>query len=199
MIALRDWVGQFAGAGKLIGIALVLGLAAMAGGWLTGVLKDREIAELKRGHAEAAAKAERAASQRLAEAKARGDALTVDLHVANAAALRLQEQLHEEIELATQGRACLDAAALRVLDRAPGIAAHRVPAPARVAPAKDAPDPARDTAQRAGDERSATDTDIGRWVLGAGRQYDECVRRLDALIDWHTPDPEHQDRAPAWN
>lgn len=193
------WAGgsnQLRDAAKMIGVALVVALAALAGGWLTGVVKDRDIAQLKETHATVWKIAESESRRRLAQAQARGDTLTVDLHTANAAAVRLQEQLHEEIALATRGRACLDAAALRVLDRAPGIAPARLPAPTGRAAATGGANAAADSAQRPGDDRGATDTDIASWALGAGGQYAECARRLDALIDWH--DPEQDERVPIW-
>lgn len=215
MSPLALWVDQFRGATKMVGIGLVLGLAALAGGWLNGVFKEREIAALetalqtvKREHAEQwRLLAERAAAD-LQAAQARGDVLTEELMAATRAAELLRGELHEQIDLATQGRACLDAAALRVLDRAPGIAARPVPAAPRRAAAAGGAQPAADPAQPAGDaqlgaelepdERSASDTDLARWALTAGARYDECARRLDALIDWHDNPPE-ADRVPAWN
>lgn len=201
MSPLRLWADQFAGGGKLIGALALLAAAALAGGWLTGVVKEREIAQLKESHAAAWGIAEREARRRLDEAQTRGDALTTDLHAANRAALRLQEELDEQIAVATQGRACLDAAALRVLDRAPGIAAPRLPAAAGRAVAAGGADAAADPARAAGggDASVATDTDVARWALDAGRQYDECARRLGALIDWHGPAPQQQERARPWN
>lgn len=211
MSPLALWVDQFRGATKMVGIGLALVLAALAGGWLNGVFKAREIAALetalqtvKREHAEQwRLLAERAAAD-LQAAQARGDVLTEELMAATRAAELLRGELDEQIDLATQGRACLDAAALRVLDRAPGIAARPVPAAPRRAAAAGGAQPAADPAQPAGgaqlgaDERSASDTDIARWALSAGARYDECARRLDALIDWHDKPPE-ADRVPAWN
>jgi hypothetical protein len=159
---------------------------------------------VKREHAEQwRLLAERAAAD-LQAAQARGDVLTEELMAASRAAELLRGELHEQINLATQGRACLDAAALRVLDRAPGIAARPVPAAPRRAAAAGGAGAAADPPQHAGgahpepDARSASDTDIARWALSAGARYDECARRLDALIDWHDKPPDAE-RAPAWN
>lgn len=199
---------HFGGGTKLVLVTLALSLAAMGGGWLNGLLKAREVASLQnaleavqREHSEQWRVFAEHAAARLQAAQARGDALTDELAAALRQAEALRGELDEQITLATQGRACLDATALRVLDRAPGIA----PAPARVSAAAGRPAAARgadagaDSAQRGGDgaggraepERYATDTDLARWAIGAGRQYDECARRLDALIDWHEPpDPQ---------
>lgn len=208
------WVDQFRGATKMVGIGLALVLAALAGGWINGVFKGREIAALqtaleavKREHAEQWRIALERAAADLQAAQARGDALTNELEAANRQAETLRGELDEQIALATQGRACLDAAALRVLDRAPGIAPApaRVPTPARRAAAAGGAQPAADPPQPAGgadpepDARSASDTDLARWALTAGARYDACARRLDALIDWHEKPPEPAaDRAPPW-
>lgn len=206
MSPLALWVDQFRGATKMLGMGLALVLAALAGGWLNGVLKAGEIAELKAaletlklGHAEQARKAAERAAAGLQAAQARADVLTHELEAANRQAETLRGELHEQITLATQGRACLDAAALRVLDRAPGIAPRRVvPAAASRVAAAGAADAAGDPPERDGPEGHATDTDLAGWALSAGRQYDECARRLDALIDWHDKPPESADRVPAW-
>lgn len=205
------WVDQFRGATKMVGVGLALLLAALAGGWINGAFKDRQIAALetalqavKREHTEQWRIAFERAAADLQAAQARGDALTNELEAANRQADALRGELDEQITLATQGRACLDAAALRVLDRAPGIApaAPRVPTPARRAAAAGGAQPAADPPQPAGDAepdaRSASDTDLARWALSAGARYDECARRLDALIDWHDKPPE-ANRVPAWN
>lgn len=209
-------VDHLGGGAKMVLVTLALSLAAMAGGWINGVFKAREIAHLQtaleavqREHAEQWRIFAEAAAARLQAAQARGDALTEELAAASRQADALRGELDEQITLATQGRACLDAAALRVLDRAPGIAAApaRVPPPARRAAAAGGADAAGDPAQRGGDgagqraeqrdaEPYATDTDLARWALDAGRQYDDCARRLGALIDWHEP-PDPRD--PAWN
>lgn len=208
-------VGHFGGGARMVLVTLALSLAAMGGGWLNGVLKAREIAHLqtaleavRREHTEQWRIFAETAAARLREAQARGDVLTDELMAASRAAELLRGELHEQIDLATQGRACLDAAALRVLDRAPGIAARPVPAAPRRAAAAGGAHAAGDSAQPAGvakpgaqpsdDERSASDTDLARWALSAGARYDECARRLDALIDWHDKPPD-ADRVPAWN
>lgn len=48
----------------------------------------------------------------------------------------------------------------------------------------DLPDAAGGAA-RADAGHVATDTHVARWALDAGGRYDECRRRLDALIGWH--------------
>jgi hypothetical protein len=110
------------------------------------------------------------ASRLLLDAQARGDALTTRLETANHAARRLQENLDDALRRATTGRACLREPVLRLLDHAAGLRA-------------DLPPPAGGAA--AADGRIASDTDVARWIGRARHDYDECRRRLDALIDWH--------------
>lgn len=119
-----------------------------------------------------AAQAEQA-SRLLLAAQTRGDALTRRLETANHAARRLQENLDDALRRATTGRACLREPALRLLDHATGLRAVL---------------PAAASGAAATDGRVASDTDVARWIGRARHDYDECRRRLDALIDWHAQD-----------
>lgn len=121
-----------------------------------------------------AAQAEQA-SRLLLDAQARGDALSTRLTTANHAARRLQENLDDALRRATTGRACLREPALRLLDHAAGLRADL---------------PATAGGAAAAHGRVASDTDVARWIGGARHDYDECRRRLDALIDWHTQDKQ---------
>lgn len=150
-----------------LAVAALVGASIGAGA--ATVIKDGEIAELRRSQAQAS---ERAATQnvvRLQTAQARGDALTNDLLLARAEADAAQEQLHAALSRATTGRACLGGGALRLLDRATlGVRAD-LPASASSPAAADA-------------EPVATDTQVAQWAGSAIHQYAECARRLDALI-----------------
>lgn len=134
-----------------------------------------QFAGFRTAQAQAAAEAEQAAAARLLEAQALGDELTSRLASAQARNDQIIKEKAHAIQAATLGRACLSERALRVLDGAPGITVSHgnvgVPAPAGGAAAEDG--------------AVATDTDIGVWITQAGRQYESCRERLDALIDWH--------------
>lgn len=117
------------------------------------------------------AKQEHAALVQLQAAQARGDALSAGLLAQQTRIDALKKESRRALSEATSGRPCLDAAALRVLDAAPGI--DVMPAPAGDAAATD--------------ERFASDTDIGLWAAEAGAHFETCRARLDALIDWHAP------------
>lgn len=179
-------VDRLRSAAIVIGAIALLAAAAALGGWIVGAIKDSELAELRREYAEQIGKTERDARERLQLAQNRGDTLTNQLTAANAAAGALQKDLDDALSKVTSGRDCLGGAALRVLDRAPGIAPAHVPQAAGLAAAADAGNAAAGAAQldgAAGD--AATDTDVARWSLYAAGEYGECVRRYHALIDWH--------------
>lgn len=172
------------------GAALLCLIGALAGFGagvtVAAIYKNGQIARQEAVQAGQVAQLERVARVRQHLAQVRGDELTTALHVASTAALRVQEQLDDEIARHTAGRACLDAGALRVLDRAV-TAARGLPAPAGRAAAADAGQPAAAAAQPAADA-VASDADVARWANAAYGQYAECARRLDALIQWHTPE-----------
>ena len=117
-----------------------------------------------------------AAATLLAEAQARGDALTTGLLTQQTQIDQLKTEARRAIPLLTTGKPCLSAAALRVLDNAPGLDVAGLP-------------PATGGAAAAG-ARIATDTDIGGWAVDAGAGFSVCRARLDALIDWHAAAPE---------
>lgn len=169
--------------------ALVFSVGAACGAQLVAWGKNAELSNLLRTHAQVTAKAEREARTALQQAQEHGDELTQQLHNANRAAVRIQETIDDQIRQATTGRVCLDGAALRLLDRAPGIAADDVPASASGAARAHAQDAAPAAALVGSEDLAvaATDTDVALWSRAAAGQYAECVRRLDALIDWHQP------------
>ncbi|QDF95179.1 hypothetical protein CJ010_00735 [Azoarcus sp. DD4] len=187
MSPIAQYAAQFGPVPRWLALAALVAAGAAAGGWIVAQVKNSELAELRTEQTERVTKAERLARERLQAAQARGDELTVRLAAANESAATLQKELDDALSKVTTGRPCLGGAALRVLDRAPGIAAPRMPAPARVAPAADAAHPAAPAAQPAARDEgdAATDTDVARWALHAAGEYGECTRRLGALIDWH--------------
>lgn len=186
MTPVAQYVAQVGNASKVLIAAALVAAGAAAGSWITAQVKNAQLAELRTEQAERVARAETLARQRLQAAQARGDELTVQLTAANQAAADLRKELDDALSKVTTGRPCLGGAALRVLDRAPGIAPAGLPAPASVAAGADAGHPAAPAAQPAGDEGdAATDTDVARWALHAAGEYGECTRRLGALIDWH--------------
>lgn len=174
MSPIAQYVGLFGSAGRLVGLLALAGACAAGGGLIVGTVKDAEIDRLQARHAAAWAEAERSARERLQSAQAHGDRLTTQLHQANAAALRLQENVDAALARVTAGRPCLREPALRLLHAAPGLAVAGLPAATGRAAADDAP--------------AATDTDLAHWIARAGRQYEECRARLGALVQWHHPE-----------
>lgn len=130
-------------------------------------------------------KQERAAREQLQAAQAKGDALSQKLLLLTGEIDQLKEEAHHAITTATTGRTCLDSAALRVLQRAPGITV--VPqATSSPAAAGDAPGSAAGDSAAAIDSSISTDTQVATWAVDAGAAFEVCRTRLDALIDWYT-------------
>ncbi|MCK9987413.1 MAG: hypothetical protein AzoDbin1_03885 [Azoarcus sp.] len=180
MNPLARYVGQFSG--DFIGGFVTTAMTFVAGLWfgfqIGGNSTRIELAQVRETAARNQAAVAKHASRRLLEAETRGDELTTQLHVANRAALHTQEKLDDALRRATTGRACLNGPALRLLDGAHNLTVA-VPPPAGGAAAGDGPAPTDSG------ELVSSDTDVARWIARAGFQYDECRRRLDALIDWH--------------
>ena len=187
MTAIAQLVGAFVPRWLLW--AAVFAAGGAIGAQLVAWAKNAELATVRETHATEQADAERDARAALQAAQARGDEITHQLQTANRAAMLVQEKLDEQIRQATTGRRCLDGAALRLLDSAPGIARAGVPEAAREPAAAHAAsataDPALDGIEDA--SAAAADTDVALWARAAAGQYAECVRRFDALIDWHDP------------
>ncbi|QDL55332.1 hypothetical protein [Rhodoferax aquaticus] len=124
---------------------------------------------------------ERQAKEALQAAQARGDALTTGLLTLQTQINQLTTEKQHAIKLATTGRVCLGADALRVLDKSPGITVSGPPqTPGSAAAAGEAIAAHTDFASH-----FASDTDIGLWIIDAGASYEVCRARLDALIDWN--------------
>lgn len=162
---LKSWAWM---AALLLCIALVGGGAA--GAAVMAWRKNAEIADLRADAARREAQIAEQASRALLEAQTRGDALSRQLMAAARAASRLRKERDDAVRTATTGRVCLDADALRVLDGAPGLAVALPTAASGTAGA---------------DGAIATDTDLARWALAAGEQYEACRGRLGALIEFH--------------
>lgn len=113
--------------------------------------------------------------------QARGDALSTGLLTQQTHIDQLKEEAHHAITTATTGRTCLDSAAVRVLNRAPGMRTAVTPTSGTAATHGAAATLADDSV-----DAYATDTQIASWAIDAAAQFDTCRTRLDALIDWHT-------------
>lgn len=156
-------------------LACALG-AGGALGWYFGRAPLRvQLATLATQHATEQAALALHAAAALQAAAAVGDALTADLLRQQTQIDTLKTQARHAITLTTTGALCLNEPTLRLLDRAPGLGVRDL-------------SPATGGALAAG-SRIALDTDIALWALDAGAAFAVCRARLDALIDWHTPQP----------
>lgn len=177
--------------GALIAVAVTLPPArvAVANAKADLARSETRLAGMERDHARALAAAADAASVALYHAQQRGDLLSAALLSAESQLQTLQGERDDAIRKATTGRRCLDATALRVLDRA--RTAHS-------APAAHVPQPAGGAAAAGGAPAApaegdgdtwASDTGVALWIDHAGAQYETCRQRLAALIQWHAGEP----------
>lgn len=169
-----NWLGLIP---YLLAFAIGAGTAyPLARAPLQGSIADlrTQNAALRETSAESARLAALAASAKLSEAQASGERLSARL----ANALTKNDQLTEEkkhaLKDATDGRACLSARALRVLNGATGITVASGGAGVPQATGQPA----------AAGEPVATDSNIGGWILDAGKRHEACREQLGALIDW---------------
>jgi hypothetical protein len=161
-----------------------------------------ENAALRETNAESVRLASLAAAARVQEAQRKSEVLGAGLLAAAAQNATLAKEKAHALQAATSGRACLSDRALRVLNQSPGLAVSglaRVPAPGpgAAAPGGPAAPHTNEPNEPAGQQRTATDADIGTWAIAAGQQYEDCRRRLDALISWHDkPAPASATQSP---
>jgi len=155
---------------------IALSTGALSGGAVVRNHYLVEIADLQADQDKAVVAAYQSGVARLEAAQARGNTLSADLAQREAEIDKLTLEVTRAAKRHTTGRTCLDAAAVRVLNRAdPGPVATDVPQ------AAGAP-----VAQSAG---AATDTDIYEWIAAAWGYYATCRGRLGALIDWEEGAP----------
>lgn len=100
-----------------------------------------------------------------------------------------EDRRHALQTVATTGRDCLRSDALRVLDGAPGlwVSSDTMPAwasGAAAGPAAAHAPAATDPGLHPAEGLTASDRQVGDWILTAGSQYQECRARLDALIGY---------------
>lgn len=150
-------------------------LAALAV-WITHSVERTCLDAVVSQHQDEQIKTLDASVQALTQARERGDALTQALAESDRAIQKLTKEKRDALMQATRGSTCLDAAALRVLDQAPGISVAALPQATGGAVAADG--------------AVATDTHVASWINEAGAQYEQCRARLDALIRWHSPDQQ---------
>ena len=165
-------------------IIIVACLSLSAAGW-TGWTTGRaplltQLAQQDAAYNTEKFQAQVLAAQALKVAQDRGDALTNTLAIRQSEIVQLTREKRNAISQVTTGRACLDSAALRLLNTAPGLSVSGIPQTTGSVVAAGAA-AATDT-DIAG--VVSTDADIASWAIDAGSQYEVCRARLDALIDW---------------
>lgn len=187
MSAVWQYLAQYAPLARTA-LLLVVAVASAAGGaWISGLVKDVEIKQIRKDASDRAATAERTARELLQAAISRGNDLTDQLYAANRAALLNHERLDEALSRVTTGRRCLGADALRLLDGADTTPTKRLPPAASGTAAADGT-AATDQPIDAPEEGPwASDTDVAHWASLARTRYDECRRRIDAVRAFYLP------------
>jgi prophage endopeptidase len=128
---------------------------------------QEKVDALRLTQAQEVAAARAADVETLQLAKRHGDALTLQLQVAEASLTKKEKELHDAIASKTTGRLCLTGNVVRLLNDPAG---DSVSTPTAVPAAENGP--------------AASDTDVAQWANFARTQYDICRARLNALIDW---------------
>lgn len=163
-------------------IVIVFALLCIGAGWTAqGWRKDRDIAGIKKEHADGARLVADGNTQRLADALARGNQLTLELEGYRNTLTLFAEEKNREIDRLATGRLCLDGGLVRVLNRSP--AAQRggdLPQAASLAVRPDG-----SAAAGADDGQFATDRDVSGWINLARTRYDTCRAKLDAIRLFH--------------
>jgi hypothetical protein len=160
--------------------ALVAIVSAAAGATVGYSWEHRaRVAEVAQIRAEVARREAAAAeeSRRRIEAASRAADAVIAQRDARIAELdAATRRLRHDLATVTTGRACLSAAARRVLHDAPAFAGPDVPAPASST--------AGATAASAADSGDSTDADVAGWIIDAASLYEACRARIDALRQW---------------
>ncbi|MDT4328505.1 hypothetical protein ACQE3D_10845 [Methylomonas sp. MS20] len=152
-----------------------LGLGAGGGWFFTDAILNAEISQMKADQAQALAAAETLYRERHDAEARRGDALSAQLAQTESQLTNKTLEVQRALSKVTTGRACFNAATVRLLNGAP-----------RDDPT--VPQAAGASATEGG--AVATDTDVAGWIGGAQYQYDTCRARLGALIDYEIGRPD---------
>lgn len=163
------------GTGLRIALAgVALASAGVTGASLAVYVKNHQISALHQAYAEERSRAADAAYVALREVVQRSEQLSRQVAEAEAARQLVYEEKTHAIRRLTTGRRCLDSAAVRLLNDAPGLNPNALPAAA---------------GQFAGAATAfASDTDVGLWAASARRAYDTCRGRLAAVARFYASD-----------
>lgn len=160
-------------AGAVIGAALGAGLMHQIDIGTIATLRG-DIASLNKEHSEQVAVASEAALERIVRAQDRADVLAQELLASQDQLQRITQEKQHALRFTTTGRACLNAATVRVLNQDSATSSSQT-----------ASMPETSAEPAAKDGAAATDSDVAQWINHAQQQYRLCSTRLDALIEWH--------------
>lgn len=132
---------------------------------------SRFVAELERAHAESAL-AQAEVENRLRLASRAADVASVELDRVRRSLSEQTKRLNDESKRFTYGRACLDAGAVRVLQRSDAFASEGGGLPKDSAPSDGA------------DSAFATDTDAAGWIADVAERFESCRATVRAIATW---------------
>jgi len=155
---------------SLIIVALIAFSAGSGASWfVTDAVLSEQIAKMEGDHATEKAAAEKVYRERFMAKQALGDTLSDRLAQTESHLTQKTKELSHALSKVTTGRACLNGAAVRLLNNTDNDSSA-VPQTTGSSTAEDA--------------AVATDTDIADWIGSAKGQYESCRARLGALIDF---------------
>ncbi|WP_031436619.1 hypothetical protein [Methylobacter tundripaludum] len=148
---------------------IAFSIGSGAGWFVTDSVLGKQIAQMEAAHANEKAVAEKVYRERFIAAQALGDTLSDRLAQTESHLTQKTKELSHALSKVTTGRACLNGAAVRLLNNTDNDSSA-VPQTTGSSAAEDA--------------AVATDTDIADWIGSAKGQYESCRARLGALIDF---------------
>jgi len=154
----------------LIIVAFIAFSTGSGAGWyMTDAVLGKQIARMEADYANEKAAAEKVYRERFIATQALGNTLSGRLAQTESHLTQKTKELSYALSKVTTGRACLNGAAVRLLNNADNDSSA-VPQTTGSSAAEDA--------------AVATDTDIADWIGSAKGQYESCRARLGALIDF---------------
>jgi len=154
----------------LCGALLGGGFSWLVSGWINSV----QMAAIKTEQAKDAAIASQLSLDQLSATQAKADGLSERLAKTEFQLNQTTLEKSDAIKKLTTGRACLNSATVGLLNRARETTTAAVPDPTGPSTAESA--------------AIATDTDVAGWIAAAQGSHETCRARLDALINFYTPE-----------
>ena len=163
---------------QMIVALIALSIGSGASWFVTDAVLGKQIARMEADHANEKALAEKVYRERFMAAQTLGDTLSNRLAQTESTLTQKTKELSYALSKVTTGRACLNGAAVRLLNNADTDSGTGFQATG---------------SSVAEDGAVASDTDVADWIGFAKGQYETCRARLGALIDFEIlKDVQHE-------